>query len=70
MLNDQLRYLKSLGYGRAVLYVMAENIASIKGVTAAGFQLYRTLTDWILFGLVVVQRVHEGGSTRWRVFLR
>ncbi len=70
VLNEQLRYLQGLGYDRAALYVMGENTASIKGATAAGFKLHRTLNDWILFHLVVLQHVREAGSTRWRVFLR
>ena len=70
VLNDQLRYLKELGYNRAVLYIMEGNTASIRGVTAAGFKLCRTLHDWILFNFVVFQRVHEHGRTAWRIFLR
>jgi RimJ/RimL family protein N-acetyltransferase len=70
VLNEQLRYLQALGHDRAVLYVMAENVASIKGATAAGFKLTRTLHDWIVFNLLVFQRVREAGSARWRLFLR
>lgn len=69
VLNDQLRYLKSLGFERASLYTMAENAASIKGVTAAGFNVYRKLSDWIVFNLLVIQRVEQADSVRWRVFL-
>lgn len=68
VLGEQLRYLHSLGYGRAVLYIMAENTPSIRGATAAGFQLCRALQDWILFNSLVFQRVRENGSAYWRVF--
>jgi GNAT superfamily N-acetyltransferase len=70
VLNEQLRYLRKLGHDRALLYVMGENIASIKGATAAGFRLHRKLNDWILLNLFVLQQVREGDSTRWRTFLR
>jgi hypothetical protein len=70
VLNEALRYVQSLGYSRAVLYVMAENTASIKGVRAAGFTVCRELQDWILFNLLVIQNVSEAGDTAWRIFLR
>jgi RimJ/RimL family protein N-acetyltransferase len=70
VLNEQLRYLQALGYDRAILYVMAENVASIKAVEAAGFKLHRTLHDWIFFNLVIFQRVGEAGFDRRRIFLR
>ena len=67
VLNEQLRCLSPLGYRRAVLYIMAENLLSIRGAETAGFQLFRSLTDWIVRRLVV-QRVDEHGSRRWRLF--
>ena len=70
VLNEQLRYLRSLGYSRAVLYIMAENTASVRGATAAGFRLSRVLVDWILFETIVFQKVAENGSARWRAFLQ
>ena len=70
VLNEQLRFLASLGYQRAVLYTMGENTASMKGATAAGFKLHRRLHDWILFQLLVFQRVREAGRTWWRIFVR
>lgn len=68
VLGEQLRYLHSLGYHKAVLYIMAENIPSIRGAQAAGFRLCRTLHDWIVFNSLVFQRVHENGPAYWRVF--
>ena len=70
VLNEQLRYLRNLGHDRALLYVMGENVASIKGATAAGFRLHRTLNDWIFINLFVLQQVREGDFTQWRTFLR
>jgi hypothetical protein len=70
MINEQLRFLQSLGYRRAVMYIMAENAPSIKAATAAGYQLYRTLNDWVIFNLVVVQQVREPAQVRWRVFVQ
>jgi hypothetical protein len=68
VLNEQLRCLRALGYPRAVLYIMAENVLSIRATEAAGFQLFRSLTDWIVCGRLVLQRVDEHGSVRWRLF--
>jgi RimJ/RimL family protein N-acetyltransferase len=68
VLNEQLRYLGDLGHKEAVLCIMAENTPSIKGATAAGFQLCRTLHDWIIFNSLVFQRAQENKSAYWRVF--
>lgn len=68
VLNEQLRCLKSLGYTRAVLYIMAENFLSIRGAEASGFRLRRSLTDWIVLRSMIVQKVEERGSSRWRFF--
>jgi hypothetical protein len=70
VVNEQLRHLQSLGYQRATLYIMGGNILSIRGNTAAGFQLLRTLNDWIIFDTLVFQHVAEAGRTRWRVFFQ
>ena len=67
VLNEQLRYLEGAGHKRAVLFIMAENTMSIKGVTAAGFQLSRVLNDWIIFESLILQKVCEKGSRKWRV---
>lgn len=69
VLNEQLRYLQAHGYRAAALFIMAENTMSIKGATAAGFQLARVLNDWVFFRSVIVQKVCEQGVRRWRVFL-
>lgn len=68
VLNEQLRSLQSLGYTRSVLYILAENLLSIRGAEAAGFHLRRSLTDWIFFRSLVAQRVDEGGRRSWRFF--
>jgi hypothetical protein len=70
VVNEQLRDLQRLGHKRAVLYIMAGNILSIKANTAAGFQMLRTLNDWILFDSLVFQHVAENGPARWRVFMQ
>lgn len=70
VVNEQLRLLHSLGHNRAVLYIMAGNVLSIKANTAAGFRPLRTLDDWILFDTIVLQRNLEGGRCRWRFFLQ
>jgi hypothetical protein len=67
VLNEQLRYLQSLGHKRATLFIMAENTLSIKGANAAGFHLSRVLNDWVLFRRLVFQKVCEKGTRNWRV---
>jgi hypothetical protein len=67
VLNEQLRYLQSLGHKRATLFIMAENTLSIKGANAAGFHLSRVLNDWVLFRHLVFQKVCEKGTRKWRV---
>ena len=66
VVNEQLRLLQSLGHRRAILYIMGGNVLSIKGNTAAGFQMLRTLNDWILCNFVVFQHISEKGRARWR----
>ena len=63
VVNEQLRHLQCLGHKRAVLYIVAGNILSIKGNTAAGFQMLRTLNDWIVFKVLVFQHI-SGKRTR------
>jgi hypothetical protein len=70
VVNEQLRLLQSLGHKRAILHIMAGNILSIKGNTAAGFQMLRTLNDWIVLNIIVFQHISEKGRERWRVFLQ
>jgi ribosomal protein S18 acetylase RimI-like enzyme len=70
MITEEFRYLQSLGHRRATMYIMAENQASIRGATAAGYEICRKLDDWILFGRFVCQRVREGNSARWRFFVQ
>jgi hypothetical protein len=67
VLNEQLRYLQAAGYRSAVLFIMAENTLSIKGVTAAGFHLCRVLNDWVFFRSILLQKVCEKGTRTWRL---
>src|ERR1017187_9748403 len=70
VVNEQLRLLQTLGHKRAVLYIMAGNILSIRGNTAAGFRLLRTLNDWIVLNVLIFQHISESGRERWRVFFQ
>jgi len=69
VVNEQLRLLQSLGHKRAVLHIIAGNILSIRGNTAAGFQMLRTLNDWIILNALVFQHIAQNGRKRWRVFV-
>jgi hypothetical protein len=70
VVNEQLRYLQSRGYSRALLSIMARNTVSIRANTASGFQMFRTLNDWIVVNILVFQQVIERGKKRWRVFFQ
>jgi hypothetical protein len=70
VVNEQLRFLQNLGHQRAILYIMAGNVLSIKGNAAAGFQMLRTLNDWIFCNHLVFQHISEKGHERWRVFFQ
>jgi hypothetical protein len=69
VVNEQLRLLQRLGHKRAVLHIISGNLLSIRGNTAAGFQMLRTLDDWIVLNRLVLQHIAENGRKRWRVFV-
>lgn len=66
--NDLFRYLHARGVSRVVGDVDAGNTASNQANAAIGMRVCRELTDVTILGRLVVQRVVEGGRTRWRVF--
>jgi hypothetical protein len=68
VLNEQLRFLHSLGHSSGFLDLSPENLASYKGAKAAGFETCRELNDWILFRSLVLQRVRENSVSSWRLF--
>jgi hypothetical protein len=66
VLNEAFRYLWSLGYSRAINEVLAHNDASNKANEAVGMRVCRELRDWTIFKHFVLQKVGEGGRSRWR----
>ena len=68
VLNEVFRYLRNLGYARAINEVLAHNLASSNANIAVGMRVCRELRDWIVCKRVVIQRVSESGRTDWRVF--
>lgn len=67
-LQEELRYLKSLGHERAIIETDPENIASRAGIVAAGFRSGWEARVWIVLNKVVVQRILRQSHSRWRVF--
>ena len=66
-LNAELCYLREHGFRRVVIETDPENIASRKGIEAAGFRLCRRTSAWIFLNRVVWQKLEENPSTRWRM---
>jgi RimJ/RimL family protein N-acetyltransferase len=67
-LQAELCHLQKLGFDRAVIETDPENVASRKGIEAAGFRLFRHVKVWLLLNCLVFQHVIEGSHARWRVF--
>jgi RimJ/RimL family protein N-acetyltransferase len=66
-LNAELCYLREQGFHRVVIETDPENIASRKGIEAAGFRLCRRTSAWIFLNWVVWQKLEENSGTRWRM---
>lgn len=69
VLNDVFRYLRGLGYDRAINDVVAHNDSSSKANVAVGMTICRELRDWTVFRRLVVQRVFEANRRYWRFFV-
>ncbi len=68
-LNAELCYLRQQGYRRAVIETDPDNIASRKGIEAAGFRLRRDISVWIALNWLALQRAVETSGTRWQACL-
>jgi hypothetical protein len=68
VLNDVFRYLQHLGYKRAINEVLADNLSSRNANEAVGMKICRELRTCTILGRLAVQRISEGGHSRWRVF--
>lgn len=69
--SSTLRYgccvLASKGFDRVLITCDPENIASVKGIQRAGFNLIRNITSLLLVSRLAIQRVSESGrKPRWR----
>lgn len=67
ILNDMFVYLAGMGCQRAVCEVDPRNTASNRASEAAGMQICRELSEWSLLKRLFLQRVTEGGRSRWRI---
>ncbi len=67
LLNDMFLWLAALNYTRAICEVDPRNISSNRASAAAGMQICRELSDWIILKTILLQRVRAGGISRWRV---
>lgn len=68
-LHAELRHLAARGYPRAIVETTPENIASIKGIEAAGFRLCRKVSAWIVLNRFVFHTCAEPLSTVRRFFV-
>ncbi len=67
-LQAELCYLHQQGYTRAVIETDPQNIASRKGIEAAGFRFCREARVWILLNWFVCLRALEPSGPKWRTF--
>ena len=67
-LNTELVYLHKHVYQRAIIETHPENVASRRGIEAAGFALAWETQVWIVFNWFVVQRIRSKEGTRLRCF--
>lgn len=68
-LNDELRFLHSLGFRRAVIETDPKNYASRKGIEAAGFRFVHEVRVWIVFNLIVLQQFKIDSGVRHHLLL-
>jgi hypothetical protein len=66
-LLGEMRYLQDRGYKRVVIDTHPANLASRKGIEAAGFQFARTVSVWIVLNLLALQRTETRHDTHWRM---
>jgi GNAT superfamily N-acetyltransferase len=67
ILNEMFRFLARRGYTRAVCEVDPRNTPSNKASAAAGMQVCRELSDWVVLRRVMIQNVRESGRNGWRL---
>lgn len=68
-LQAELAHLSQRGYKRAVIETDPDNLASRKGIEAAGFQERRYTRSWILLNTLVVQQVSDAAGKKWKALL-
>jgi RimJ/RimL family protein N-acetyltransferase len=67
ILNEMFQYLAHMNCCRVVCEVHPGNTPSNKASRAAGMRVCRELRDWAILNKLFIQRVTEGGKSRWRV---
>ncbi len=68
-LTEELNYLHREGYHRAIIVTTADNVASRKGIEAAGFSLAWEASVWIVLNWVVVRCIRTPAANRWSAFV-
>lgn len=66
LLHEMFRYLSAQGVETVVCEVDPHNTASNAASRAVGMRIRRELTDCIFLRRLVIQKVREHGSSRWR----
>jgi RimJ/RimL family protein N-acetyltransferase len=67
ILNDMFVFLAEMRCERAICEIHPDNTPSNRASEAAGMRVCRELRDWSVLNRIFVQRVTEGGKSRWRV---
>jgi hypothetical protein len=65
-LHAQKCYLQTLGYQRVVVESAPENLASRKGIEAAGFTFAGEVSAWIVLNRFVLRRIQNAYGMNWR----
>jgi len=65
-LQAELNYLRENGYNRALIETRPANVASRKGIEAAGFTLAWNAEVWIVLNSLVIQCLRNSNGRRWR----
>ena len=68
-LIEEMNYLHRQGYRRVTIETSPDNLASRKGIEAAGFSYAWEARIWILLNLLIVRCIRTQTGNQWRAFL-
>jgi RimJ/RimL family protein N-acetyltransferase len=68
-LSAEIDYLRTIGHRRIAIETDPANVASQKGILAAGFRFVREVRLWILLNALIVRLSQDDAGRRLRVFV-